>query len=700
MTENLDAQATACLQRLHAELVSHNRRRVGPAGRCAVNHFMAGLIRGFFAERLNLPPATGAGFPGWADEPPCLSREAHSYIDQAARLDWTRISPTIFGAMVQTAADHEERATLGLHYTSAPNILKVLEPLFLENLRNDLEAAGRDTGRLIQLRARLAHIRIFDPACGAGNFLIVAYQALRALEVDINQRLGETGRRSDLHIGNFRGIELLEFPGRIAQLALSIAARQCDIAQGCAESAALDAKVLHGSPGSITHGNALDLDWLDICAGPAGGEIYICGNPPFTGTRKQTDAQKGDLQAVLSPFTDKWKNADYAGAWLVKAALLNRQVKAPFAFVITNSLCQGQQVPITWAILKELGCHIRFAHTSFIWEGQGKTRVGVTVVIVGLDQETGGPRHLYSHGGRRAVEHINAYLTTHRVDIVAPARCPLFSGVAMDYGVYYSKSSGLLLSPREKEDLLGQGFPPKLIRRFLGSIEFINGIERYCLWLDDTDLQRALEFPAVRERIESVRRDRLSSRDFWVNRLAVKPHQFREFKGDENFKIFIPIVSSINRHYLPVGVANETIIPTNKAFYIPNAPLWCLSVLASRMHLIWISAVCGHLRSDYSYSNTLGWNTFPLPALTDIDKIRLTECAQNILDARHQYPAATLADLYDMGHMPEPLRQAHERNDESLERLYANRRFNGDGERLQTLFDLYARRMAARSAAA
>jgi hypothetical protein len=304
---------------------------------------------------------------------------------------------------------------------------------------------------------------------------------------------------------------------------------------------------------------------------------------------------------------------------------------------------------------------------------------------------------------RRLVGNVNPYLTEHFVDIVPSSRQPLFIPVPMDYGVYYSKSAGLILEPQEARELYQSGFPTNMMRRFLGSTEFINGHERSCLWIADADLETAQRFPEVRQRIESVRRDRLATEDTAVNKLAARPHQFRERKGEEASKILIPIVSSENREYFPVGLVDGSVIPTNKMFYIANAPLWCLSILSSKLHLAWIAAICGRLRSDYSYSNTLGWNTFPLPALTEKNIADLTRCAEEILLAREMHFPSSLADLYEVKEevvmMPPDLIEAHERNDEVLERFYIGRRFRNDTERLEKLFDLYTK-MAASPAAA
>lgn len=359
------------------------------------------------------------------------------------------------------------------------------------------------------------------------------------------------------------------------------------------------------------------------------GRAAICGNPPFKGARKQEKQEKEDLEGVFSRFTSKWKNVDYVGAWLMKAALYNEVCDAPFAFVTTNSLCQGQQVSITWALLLNRGFRIRFAHTSFKWSNLAANKAGVTVVVTGVDRLPGGNRHIYSNDNVREVSNINPYLTHHDVIAVPSEKRPRATLVPMEYGVYYSKSEGLMLDPDEKLNMMKEGVPERFFRSFIGSTQFINGRQRYCLWLSDDDLSIANEFPGIRERIESVRRDRTLTEDVAVNKLASKSHQFRERKGDEARKIFVPIVSSENREYFPAGLADSSIVPTNKAFYIPDGPLWALAIITSRLHLAWIDTVCGRLRTDFSYSNTLGWNTFPLPALTDQNKADLTRCAED-----------------------------------------------------------------------
>jgi hypothetical protein len=605
-----------------------------------------------------------------------------------------------------------------MHYTSVPNILKVLNPLFLDDLRQKLEEAGDGStpaskGQLKRLRDRLARIRVFDPACGSGNFLVIAYKEMRKIEAVINQRRGESDLPSVIPSTNFRGIEIRHFAAEIARLALIIAKFQCDALHigslfACRQVLPLDKE------NWITCGNALRLDWLQICpptstgvkvAGDdlfntpldqaeidfenVGGETYICGNPPFTGTRKQTPEQKRDLEGVFEGVTSAWRNVDYVGAWLVKAAKYNSECLARFAFVATNSLCQGQQVPITWSYLAASGFSIRFACTSFRWSNLASNKAGVTVVVVGLDSESGGARFLYRDDEVAAVEHINPYLTTQRVDIIHARRTPAFIDVPLEYGVYYSKSASLMLTPEEVVELKSTGVPHRFFRRFLGSNEFINGMTRYCLWISDSDLQEAMSFRVIASRVAKVKADRLATDDKSVKKLAQRPHQFREFKGDERQKVFVPLVSSESRLYFPAGLVGDDIIATNKACYAPNAPLWALSLLVSKLHLVWIGTVCGRLEMRYSYSNTLGWNTFPVPTLTDQNKSALTRCAEEILLAREAHFPATIAELYDPEKMPADLRAAHDRNDETLERIYIGRRFKNDTERLEKLFAMY-----------
>lgn len=761
-----DIKATSRLNKLYVELLQHNPEWTSIKRREDMNHFLARLIFCFFAEDTDIfreddlftdtiqkisdanasntheviseiframdtklekrdeqrikvwgkkfPYVNGELFSG-STEVPKFTKIARSYLLHVGSLDWKQINPDIFGSMIQAVADDDERGSLGMHYTSVPNIRKVLNPLFLDDLREQLKKAENNSRKLLNLRNRMARIRIFDPACGSGNFLVISYKEMRKIENEINIKRREKNKASEIPLTNFRGIELKDFSAEVARLALIIAEYQCDVlyrgqSLALAEFLPLDAQ------NWITKGNALRIDWFSVCPPTGtgvklqgddlfstplyqaeidfeneGGETYICGNPPFSGTRKQTKEQKSDLELVFKNHIKNYKRIDYVGAWFFKAALYSTKTNSRFALVATNSICQGQQVPLTWAAILKLGFKIRFAYTSFNWSNLASNKAGVTVVIVGLDNDDSGARAIYDSDNKKEVDFINPYLLSNKVEIIPASKKPIFTNVNMSLGVYYSKSASLILTKDEKNQLIESGIPLKFIKRFLGSNEFIKGLERYCLWISDNELVEAISHPLILQRINSVKKDRLETDDKAVNKLALKSHQFREYRGTEKFKIFVPIISSENREYFPAGIADDTIIPTNKAFYMPNAPLWALSIVVSKLHIIWIGSICGRMRMDYSYSSTLGWNTFPVSPLTQKNKEDLTTCAEEILIARERHFPATIADLYDPVKMPEDLKLAHERNDEVLERIYIGRKFKNDTERLEKLFQLYTK---------
>lgn len=676
------------------------------------------------------PYVNGGLFAG-AGECPRFSRTARAYLLSAGELDWKEINPDIFGSMIQAVADDSERGELGMHYTSVPNILKVLNPLFLDDLRGALQAAGDSKQKLRNLRKRLSSIRVFDPACGSGNFLVIAYKEMRKIEAEIVARLGGEAnlklddRRSVIPLSNFYGIEIKSFAAEIARLALLIAEFQADCLYLSQQEARAMVLPLHKT-GQVTVGNALRLNWLEVCPpgivprvtdhdlGPTGqlaleqrgleespsAETYICGNPPFSGARKQTEDQKRDLEATFSEYLKNWKNVDYVGGWFWKAACYNSHERAPFSFVATNSLTQGQQVPIIWRLLLNEGFSIRFAHTSFKWRNLASHNAGVTVIIVGVDNMRGGSKTLYFDDARRVVDHISPYLTATDVNIVEARRAPISPRAIMDYGVYYSKSEALMLSPDEAVELLDEGVPQDLVRPFIGTSEFLYGKERYCLWLGEADLPRVAAIPSVQARIARVRADRLATSDKAVNKLADKPFMFRERKGDIGRKIVVPIVCSENREWFPAGIASDEVILTSRAFFMLDLPMHELAMILSRLHLVWIGTICGRFEMRFVYSNTLGWNTFPMPKLTERDKADLARTAENILLAREAHFPATIADLYDPGSLDSDypdLRRAHELNDEVLERIYIGRRFRNDTERLEKLFELYTKMTAGQA---
>jgi len=776
---SFDIKATGRLNKLYIELLKDNPEWA--AQREAMNHFMARLIFCFFAEDTDIFVGEGlfskkieqmsardasdthivmgeiframdikiadrksAGVKSYADafpyvngqlfsgstDCPRFSKVARSYLLHIASLNWQKINPDIFGSMIQAVADDEERGALGMHYTSVPNILKVLNPLFLDDLREALAEAGDNERKLLNLRKRMAKIRVFDPACGSGNFLVIAYKKMRAIEAEINRQRGEIERRSDIPLTNFRGIELRDFPAEIARLALIIAEYQCDVTYRGQQEALAEFLPLD-SQNWITCGNALRLDWLSICppTGTAvklqgddlfntpldqaqidfeneGGETYICGNPPYLGSKWQSPEQKADLGSVFEARTKNWKSLDYVAGWFMKAADFGLRTPSVAAFVSTNSICQGQLVPILWSAIFKTGHEIVFAHTSFKWANLASHNAGVTVVIVAISKTVDRSRQLFSvsEDGSvvvREADNINAYLVAAPNVQVQARTVPLGDVTGMQFGNHPYYGSALIFTLDEAR-VMAATDPrcTKFVRPLYGSYEFINATPRACIWIADNDAEEALSIPCIAERVTAVAVARKKAvQDKSAQNLSRTPWRFREQTSGKNYVLVVPRVSSENRPFLPVGLLDGKNIIQEKAYALYDAPIWNLALIASRLHWVWIGTVCARLGMSFSYSNTLGWNTFPLLKLTDQNKVDLTRCAEDILLAREAHFPSTIADLYDPDTMPEDLRAAHDRNDEVLERIYIGRRFRNDTERLEKLFELYTKMTAKGKAA-
>lgn len=443
------------------------------------------------------------------------------------------------------------------------------------------------------------------------------------------------------------------------------------------------------------------LEQAEIDFDNEGGETYICGNPPYKGSQGQTDEQKADLQAVLARHTKNWKSLDYVAGWFMAAAEYCIKTDSAAAFVSTNSICQGRQVATLWPLIHAMGHTIGFAHTSFKWANLASHNAGVTVVVVGFSRKAPALRRLYSISDAgetvvRDASNINGYLVSGAQVAVEAQAEPMGQLSPMSFGSMPNDGGHLLLTTQEADEAIRvHGVAPKLIRPFLGSEEFIRGKERRCLWVSNADSEDA-KIPWLTLRFEAVRRQRLASGRGTTRALANHPHRFGEVRqsGCES-ALIVPRVSSEARPYLPAGLLAPGTIVSSEAFAIFDAPIWNMAIIVSRLHLVWIATVCGKLKTDFRYSNTLGWNTFPVPQLTEQNKADLTRCAEDILLAREAHFPATIADLYDPESMPENLRVAHERNDEVLERIYIGRRFKNDTERLEKLFDLYTKMVAS-----
>lgn len=756
---SFDIKATGRLNRLYVELLKDNPEWGTAERRHDMNHFMARLIFCFFAEDTEIFSEVGlftntvqqmsasdssnthevigeiframnttwsarerAKLPRWADffpyvngglfsgstEVPRFSKIARAYLFNIGKLDWKKINPDIFGSMIQAVAEDEERGALGMHYTSVSNIRRVLNPLFLDELRSQLEKAGDNQRMLLNLRKRISKIRVFDPACGSGNFLVIAYKDMREIEAEINRRRREEHLKSEISLMNFRGIELRDFPAEIARLALIIAEYQCDVLYRGQKEALAEFLPLEAENWIVT-GNALRVEWNEVCpsSSPADEEeTYLCGNPPYLGSKKQSDEQKSDLKVIFENRIKNWKSLDYVAGWFMKAADYCSLIKSTAAFVATNSICQGQSVPILWPAIFDLGYNIVFAHTSFKWANLASHNAGVTVVIVGISKGANQRRHIYSIDDENSavmkeVANINAYLVGSSNIEVNPISMPTDDRAIMQFGNHTYYGADLLLKKDDAFEIVRK-YPDaeKYIRLFLGSKEVTSGIPRRCLWIDDSEAQEAAKIQPIQDRLQSIQEARAKMKsDKSAQKLAVTPHKFREQYVGQHHTIVMPAISSENRPYLPVTVVNSDHIIGHKCFALYDAPLWNMALIASRLHWVWIGTVCVRMRTDFSYSNTLGWNTFPVPRLTEQNKIDLTKCAEDILLAREANFPACIADLYNPGGMPDDLRRAHERNDEVLERIYIGRRFKNDSERLEKLFELYTRMTATIEAA-
>ena len=762
-----DIKATGRLNRLYVELLKDNPEWGTESRRHDMNHFMARLVFCFFAEdtgifnggtlftttvgqfsdkdstnthwviseiframntRLDLRPmadlrnwanafpyVNGGLFSGDTDVPR-FSKIARSYLLHIGSLDWTKINPDIFGSMIQAVADEGERSALGMHYTSVPNILKVLNPLFLNDLRTQLEEAGDNPRKLLNLRNRMAKIRVFDPACGSGNFLVIAYKEMRAIEAVINQRRGEADAKTAIPKTNFRGIELRDFAAEIARLALIIAEFQCDVTyrgevQARAEFLPLNAQ------NWITCENALRLDWLSICPPTGtgvrfqaedlfhspldqaqidfendGGETFICANPPYQGSVNQTSSQKDDMARIFAPVLKTYKDLDYVAAFVLKVAQFNRLTGSKSAFVTTNSITQGEQVAMLWPLVFSQKNVIHFAHSSFLWSNLASNKAAVTCVIIGLSPVDTAERHLYDNEVVRSVQNISPYLVATESVIVSKRSTSLSGLSTMQSGNKPTDGGNLILSSDERLEIINASpLSAQYIKRYVGSREIINGGDRWCIWIDDVDVDHAKSIPEFCERLDRVRRLREASNGKQANDNAPSPHRFAFAPHSRGISIMVPNVSSEQRPFLPCNIADYETVVSNLASVIYDAPVWNMALIASRLHLVWIATVCGKLKTDYRYSNTLGWNTFPVPTLTEKNKADLTACAEDILLAREAHFPATIADLYDPEKMPENLRAAHDRNDEVLERIYIGRRFKNDTERLEKLFEMYTK---------
>ncbi|MBR3079149.1 MAG: class I SAM-dependent DNA methyltransferase [Prevotella sp.] len=659
---------------------------------------------------------------------PRMGAKARRIIIECGELDWKDINPDIFGSMIQAVVNPEVRANQGMHYTSVPNIMKVINPLFMDELRGEFNKLNEFYEQKLQMKnigalsvkqfyedlkpvikkcdallKRMSRMKFFDPACGSGNFLIITYKCLRFLEMDIlalQRKCTPEGEilfvdNSVISLSQFYGIELLDFPHEVAMLSLWLAEHQMNTKLN--ENFGVNTKALPlKNITQIVCGNACRLDWNTVCPHTPEEEVFIFGNPPYLGSKLQSGEQKKDITIAFKNVKN-CKILDYISIWFYLGAKYIKNSYAKYAFVTTNSICQGEQVGILWPEIYSMDLNIFFAHRSFKWSNNAKYNAAVTCAIVGLcNKSLKIKKVIYDKEHGTEVGLINPYLMSNSETIVYkrtkdPDGLPKLCFGCMPYDDRNHKY--LRLEEYEKTQLLND-YPEAecLIRKIYGSEEFINGKNVYCLWIDDEQLDLALSIPPVKKRIEGNKNFRLhESEDGQA--LAERPHQFREHPADEE-KVIIPSVSSENREYIPIGYLDSKTIISNAAFALYDAPTWLFGVLTSKLHMVWVKTVGGKLETRYRYSAQLCYNTFPFPKITSEKKKEIEEAAEEVLITREYYPEKTLAELYDPDKMPQDLREAHARLDDIVESCYPGYPFASDEARLECLFKLYEKMTA------
>lgn len=641
-------------------------------------------------ERESLPahlekfPFVGKSLFGENLGVPRISRKGRAAILEAGELDWSEINPDIFGSMIQAVVAEDNRGELGMHYTSVPNIMKVIGPLFLDELNSEFEAAQENEGRLRKLLHRIHQLHIFDPACGSGNFLIITYKELRRLEMKILKRFNELPI-SGVQLGHFHGIEIDDFAHEAAKLSMWLSEHQMNREFENIMGLALPSLPLKAESNIVCQ-NACLISWEKVV--PPDCESYIVGNPPYLGYSMQSPQQRQDMKKVID---EDWVGtADYISCWFVKAAnyLVGHGGRA--AFVSTNSIVQGEQVAGLWGYVFSRGIEIGFAHKSFRWTNNAAQNAGVSVVVIGLQQECSGDKLIIDNHTVQRVKCISPYLTSGTVRAVTKRKTPLSSLPQLTRGSGPVDGGGLILTKDEKDEVCaGWVEACDFVKPFIGAEELISGKERFCIWVENTELERALRVPTFKSRFEKVREFRSSSKKAATRKGASTPYRFMEIRHQDSPSLVIPSVSSERRNYLPIALVSRDVVVSNLAQFIADASPLEFSIISSKMHMAWLRTVGGRLETRYRYSSALVYNTFPMRTLSAKSREELSETGLRILATRERYPSKTLAELYDPDMMPEDLLEAHRLNDEAVDRCYRPTPYRNDEERLQTLFNLY-----------
>lgn len=627
-------------------------------------------------------------------ESPKFTSRAFKTLVALGELQWKNINPDIFGSMIQAVVIPGYRSNLGMHYTSVENIKKLIKPLFLDELEAEFEKRKNSIPQLRKLINRMSKIMFFDPACGSGNFLIITYKEIRLLEIKILERIIDLSPNPELqwtsiHLTQFFGIEIDDFAHEMAILSLLLAEHQMDrVFEDRLFDYGRSKDILPlKEAGKVVRGNATRLDWKDVCPVSEKDEVYLFGNPPYLGSRNQKQVQKDDLTSV---FKTNYKSLDYISAWFYKGAKYIEGYNAKCAFVSTNSICQGDQVALTWPRVLSEKIEIAFAYQSFKWTNNAKGNAGVTVIIVGLRNSSNAPKYLFYDKIQKEAKNINPYLLDSANIIITGRSKPLSKFPEMKYGNMPNDGGNLILNDEEKTQLTNDlPIANRWIKDFIGASEFIRGFKRYCLWISDKDLKEACQTPSIKARLENVVRHREKSSEKSTRAKAETPNHFYFSAHVKTDSILIPRHSSETREYIPIGFFNDDTIIADSAMAIYHAQPWLFAVITSRMHMVWVRAVGGKLKTDYRYSAKLCYNTFPFPDISTKQKETLNLYVFTVLDERAKHPEKTMAQLYNPATMPKGLKQAHQELDEAVEKCYRLQPFKNDTERLEYLFKQY-----------
>lgn len=636
---------------------------------------------------------------------PRFTKKARQELINAGKLIWREINPDIFGSMFQAIVTPGTRSDLGQHYTSVPNILKTIEPLFLDALKDQFNAARDSVKKLEALLERISAIKVFDPACGSGNFLVIAYKELRKLEHAILERLADLDAKhsvlfseSRINIENFYGIEIDDFAVEVAILSLWIAKHQMNAEFKDKFGVSIPLIPLKEA-GKVVAGNATRIDWNQVCPND-GGEIYLIGNPPYAGFKEQTAEQVADFGWVFGNRAFA-KKVDYVSLWFFKGAEYISKTHARLAFVSTNSISQGEQPGRIFPRLFDLGLEIGYAYTSFKWVNNAKLNAGVTVAVICLRNTSAQPKYLFTDDLQILATNINGYLVDGANVLVESRSRPLSILPQIVYGSTGADWGNLMLDARERDALLAKRPEAReFVRRILGSNEFLNGEDRYCVWVNDSRSSAANAIPELAERFARTAKKRRESSRVTTKKLAERPYSFGEIRYQATDAILIPKVSSERRQYIPIGFLDADIIISNSALAVYGAEAWTFALLTSRTHMAWVAAVGGRMEMRYQYSNTIVYNNFPVPPLSEAVKEKLTEAALRVLDVREYHCEKTLAELYDPDKIPDDLREAHAEVDALVDSIYSKKPYESDEQRLSDLFAMYERMTADEAAKA